>query len=238
MKPLQCLIIDDEPIARKGILEHIDAIDYLQAFASCKDAVEALNILENNTIDVLFLDINMPKISGIDFIKSLKKPVPTVFTTAYSEHALESYELGVIDYLLKPISLARFMKTAQKLKDYYKLAIQEPTIENESFFFVKCDQRIEKIIIDDILYIEGLSNYIAIHTTTKKIITYLTFKSIEEKLPSSKFVRIHKSFLVNILAIQSLTSDEVILQKTHLPLSKNYKAAVMDLISKNFYKRS
>lgn len=130
------------------------------------------------------------------------------------------------------------MKTAQKLKDYYKLASQEPTIENESFFFVKCDQRIEKIIIDDILYIEGLSNYIAIHTTTKKIITYLTFKSIEEKLPTNKFVRIHKSFLVNILAIQALTTDEVILQKTHLPLSKNYKAAVMDLISKNFYKRS
>lgn len=98
MKPLQCLIIDEEPIARKGILEHIDAIDYLQAFASCKDAVEALNILENNTIDVLLLDINMPKISGIDSIKSLKKPVPTVFTTAYSEHALESYELGVIDF--------------------------------------------------------------------------------------------------------------------------------------------
>src|SRR5690606_36689510 len=136
------------------------------------------------------------------------------------------------------ISFPRFLKTAQKLKAYYRETLNENVEDNESFFFVKCDQRIEKIVIDEILYIEGLANYIAIHTTTKKIITYLTFKSIEEKLPTNKVVRIHKSFLVNILAVQSITSEQVILQKIHLPLSKNYKSGVMDLINKNFYKRS
>ncbi len=231
---LNCLVIDDEPIARKGILEHISQIGYLNPLKECKNVVEALHCIDKEQVDVLFLDIQMPKMSGIDFVRSLKQPIPTVFTTAYSEHALEGFELGVLDYLLKPITFPRFLKTAIKIQDYY--SSKNPALDAK-YFFIKCHQKIEKIMISDVTFIEGLANYIAIHTPKKKYITYLTFKSIEEKLPPSQFIRIHKSYLVSINAIQSIDTDMITLNDIELPLSKKYKTELMERVNKNLFRR-
>lgn len=233
---INCLVVDDEPIARKGIMEYVRQIDYLNAVAQCKSAAEAAGLLQKNKIDLVFLDIQMPKLTGIEFVKALTDPPLIIFTTAYSEYALEGFELDVVDYLLKPISFARFLKAAEKAQSYVNARNKEVSITPD-FFFIKCNGKIEKIIMADVVYIEAMANYVIIHTRQKKYITYLTFSGIEEQLPTHLFVRIHKSYIVAISAIQTIDGNGVLTSSTRLPMSKNYRSDVMNRIESRFLKR-
>ncbi len=233
---INCLVVDDEPIAREGLMEYVRQIDYLNPVAQCKSAVEAAGLLQKNKIDLIFLDIQMPKLTGIEFVKALADPPLIIFTTAYSEYALEGFELDVVDYLLKPISFARFLKAAEKAQSYLCARKKDVSITND-FFFIKSNGKIEKIIMAEVLYIEAMANYVIIYTQQKKHITYLTFSGIEDQLPAELFVRIHKSFLVAIAAIQTIDGNEVITNLMRLPLSKNYKNDVMCRIESRFIKR-
>jgi DNA-binding LytR/AlgR family response regulator len=233
---INCLVVDDEPIAREGIVEYIKQIDYLDAVAECKNATEAVGLLQRNKIDLIFTDIQMPKLSGIEFVKALANPPLIIFTTAYSEYAMEGFELDVVDYLLKPISFARFLKSAEKAQNYLKARNKDISITND-FFFIKCNGKIEKILMADVFYIQAMANYVIIHTQQKKYITYLTFSGIEEQLPAHLFVRIHKSYLVAISSIQTIDGNEVITGLTKLPMSKSYRNEVMDKIESKFIKR-
>lgn len=234
---INCLVVDDEPIARNGLMEHIRQIDFLNLVAECKSAMEATPWLQRKKIDLIFLDIQMPKLTGIDFIKNSPALPIVIFTTAYPEYAIEGYELDILDYLLKPISFNRFFKAALKAQEFLGARTSHEISVLEDFFFIKSNQKIEKIVIADVLYIEGMSNYIIIHTKQKKYVAYLTFKGIEEKLPQSMFIRIHKSFLVSIHAIQSIDGNEIKMEKNTLPISKNYKEEVMNKIGERLFKR-
>jgi DNA-binding LytR/AlgR family response regulator len=234
---INCLVVDDEPIARKGMLEHIKQIEFLNCIAECRSAVEATQWLQNKKIELLFLDIQMPKLTGIDFVKNLQHPPLVIFTTAYPEYAVEGYELDILDYLLKPISFSRFYKASVKAYDYLNLKNKHEINSPEDYFFIKCNQKIEKIKTSDVLYIEGMSNYIIIHSAQKKYITYLTFKGMEEQLPQHLFIRIHKSFLVSINAIKTIDGNEVVLENCSLPISKTHKEEVFAKISNKLLRR-
>ena len=233
---INCLVVDDEPIAREGLMEYVRQIDYLNPVAQCKSAAEAAGLLQKNKIDLIFLDIQMPKLTGIEFIKALAEPPLVIFTTAYSEYALEGFELDVVDYLLKPISFARFLKSVEKAQNYLHARNKEVSITSD-FFFIKCNGKIEKIVMAEVIYIEAMSNYVIIYTRQKKYITYLTFSGIEEQLPAHLFVRIHKSYLVAISAIQTIDGNEVVTNLMRLPLSKSYHNEVMSRIESRFIKR-
>jgi len=234
---IKCLVIDDEPIARSGLIEHIRQIDFLYAAGECKTALEANSILQKSKIDLLFLDIQMPKLTGIDFLKSTPFLPPVIFTTAYSEYAIEGFELDVLDYMLKPISFKRFYKSALKAQEYINSKKQANAPEKEQYFFIKSNQQIEKILISDVLYVEGMANYIVVHTPKKKYIAYLTFKGIEEQLPADLFIRIHRSYLIAVNAIKSINTEQVVLADITLPISKQYKEQVMELVEKRLFKR-
>jgi DNA-binding LytR/AlgR family response regulator len=233
---INCLVVDDEPIAREGMMEYVRQVDYLNPVAQCKSAAEAAGLLQKHKIDLIFLDIQMPKLTGIEFVRALAEPPLVIFTTAYSEYALEGFELDVVDYLLKPISFARFLKAAEKALSYLHARNKEVSITSD-FFFIKCNGKIEKIIMSEVIYIEAMANYVIIHTKQKKYITYLTFSGIEEQLPDNLFVRIHKSFLIAISAIQTIDGDEVITSSMRLPISKNYRNTVMSRIESKYIKR-
>jgi DNA-binding LytR/AlgR family response regulator len=233
---INCLVVDDEPIAREGMMEYVRQIDFLNPVAQCKSAAEAAGLLQKHKIDLIFLDIQMPKLTGIEFVKALAEPPLVIFTTAYSEYALEGFELDVVDYLLKPISFARFLKSVEKAQSYLHARNKEVSITND-YFFIKCNGKIEKIIMAEVIYIEAMANYVIIYTRQKKYITYLTFSGIEDQLPTELFLRIHKSYLVAISAIQTIDGNEVITSSMRLPLSKNYRNDVMSRIEPRFIKR-
>lgn len=233
---INCLVVDDEPIAREGMMEYIGQISYLNLVAQCKSAAEAAGLLQKHKIDLIFLDIQMPKLTGIEFVKALAEPPLIIFTTAYSEYALEGFELDVVDYLLKPISFARFLKSAEKAQSYLNAKNKEVSI-TQDFFFIKCNGKIEKIMMADVIFIEAMSNYVIIHTKQKKYISYLTFSGIEEQLPTDLFVRIHKSYIVAISAIQTIDGNNLIANSVRLPVSKNQRNDVMNRIESRLLKR-
>ena len=233
---INCLIVDDEPIAREGMKEYINQVDYLYLVAECKSAAEAAGLLHKNKIDLVFLDIQMPSLTGIEFMKALAEPPLIIFTTAYPQYAVEGFELDVIDYLLKPISFARFLKSVEKAQSYLKAKDNNINITNE-FFFIKCNGKIEKIFIADVIYIEAMANYVIIHTQQKKYITYITFSGICKRLPDNLFMRIHKSYMVAVSAIKTIDDDEIITSTVSLPLSKSYKEQGMNKIELKLFKR-
>jgi len=233
MKKINCLIVDDEPLACKGLAEYMDDIDPLHLVAMVHNPADALKYLPE--VDLMYLDINMPKISGIDFLKLVKNPPLTIITTAYQQYALQGYELDVVDYLLKPISFPRFLKATTKAIDYLRLRNQEkskqPEAEVNDYFFVKCNGILEKVMMADILAIESLANYITIHCTERKMITYLTLKQIKEYLPSTGFVQVHKSFIVAAGKIDKIDHNEIVLQKLRVPIGQNFKEAVAQQVT-------
>src|ERR1035437_7199724 len=234
---INCLVVDDEPIARNGLLEHIRQIDFWFPVAECTSAIEASAWLQKKNIDLIFLDIQMPKLTGIDFIKNSPALPAVIFTTAYPEYAIEGYELDVLDYLLKPISFNRFLKSALKAQEFLSVKNKPEISTSLDFFFLKCNQKIEKIKMNDVLYIEGMSNYIIVHTQQRKYISYVTSKSIEEHLPRHLFVRIHKSFLVAVNSIDTIDGNEIKIGKYTLPISKSHKDDVMNRIGNRLFKR-
>ena len=236
---LTCLIIDDEPVARKGIEEYIAEVDFLELVAQCENPLKAARYLNEQPIDLIFLDIHMPKLSGIEFLKGLRHPPLVIFTTAYSDYALEGYSLDVVDYLMKPIPFERFLKAAQKAFEVHqmkKLAVEHKT--HSDYFFVKCDSKYEKVNYVDVRYLESLQNYVIVHTPTKKLITYMTLASFESQLPKDQFLKVHKSFIVSIASIKSLDGNEIIIGDARIPISRNLKDQVVNrIIGNNLFKR-
>ena len=234
---MRTIVVEDEPLAREGLLNYIREIDFIHVVKACEDAMEANQTLASEKIDLMFLDIQMPKITGIDFLKSLKNPPMVIMTTAYPNFALQGYELDVLDYLVKPFPFDRLLKAANKAHDFFELKSKNQNAESSKasvdYFFVKCDYRYEKIHFKDILYIEGMENYIVIWTAVQKYVTLLRMKTVEETLPPTGFIRIHKSYIVSITAISSIDGNEVIVAGKRLPMSREKKSEIMEKVLKN-----
>jgi DNA-binding LytR/AlgR family response regulator len=233
MRKIQTLIVEDEPLAREGLQMYVREIGFLEIKGACEDALSANKMLSEHSIDLMFLDIQMPKLTGIDFLKSIKNPPMVIMTTAYPNFALQGYELDVIDYLVKPYPFARFLKAVNKARDFFDLKHKPAETPKEDFFFVKCDYRYEKIQFNDVLYVEGMENYVVIYTAAQKYVTLLRMKNIEETLPSGDFLRIHKSYIVSTRAVTSIDGNEVIVAGKRLPLSREKKAEILEKLVKN-----
>ncbi|MEX1238826.1 MAG: LytTR family DNA-binding domain-containing protein [Cyclobacteriaceae bacterium] len=231
---LSCLIIDDEPVARKGLEEYIAGIDFIQRVGSCENALKASHYLNEQKIDLIYLDIQMPKLSGIDFLKTLRHPPLTIFTTAFTDYAIEGYTLDVIDYLVKPITFERFLKASQKALEYFQLKYRaENNTADMDYFFVRCDSKFEKVFFRDVSYVEALQNYAIIHIAGRKLITYITLTSLENQLPKDRFLKVHKSFLVSVPHIQAIEGQEIIIDKARIPISRNLRDDVIQQILGN-----
>ncbi len=236
---ISCIIIDDEPLARKGLKEYIADVDFLDLIGDFENPLKATDTISSGEVQLLFLDIQMPKITGLDFFKTLQNAPPVIFTTAYPQYALEGFEVNALDYLVKPVSFERFLKAALKAKDYYEVREKnKKETDTAEYFFIKADNKLVKILFDDVLYIEALQNYVLIHTVTKKYMTYLTFKSVEDYLPSDKFLKVHKSYIVAASKIESIDGNDIRIGQQHIPVSRNQKDEVMDrLLKGKFLKR-
>jgi DNA-binding LytR/AlgR family response regulator len=223
---MKCIIVDDEALAREGMQQYVAEVDYLELVGSYSSAVAAQNALQQGPVDLMFLDINMPRITGLNLLELLPKPPITILATAYPNFALEGFRLDVLDYLLKPISPERFLKAVNKARDYFLLtqkpAAPPPPATGE-YIFVKHNKMLEKVLLADILYIEGMQNYVQIYTTTRKLVVHLTFKSLEQHLPAGQFFRIHKSYVVNLDHIRALSGNLVRVGDTDLPLGSSQR---------------
>src|SRR5882757_5207088 len=233
---IRCMIVDEEPLAREGLELLVKETGFLQLVASCPDALEANKVLSHDKIDLMFLDIQMPKVRGLDFLKSLPEKPLTIITTAYPNFALEGFELNVLDYLVKPITPERFLKAVNRGREMMEYR-QPATAAAEEYFFIKCNNGYEKIYYRDILYIEACQNYSALHTEQTKWLTLTSMKSLEEQLPAGKFLRVQKSYIVSIDKIQSLSGNEITIDKHKIPVSKNYKDELMKIIDRKLIKK-
>ncbi|HXB30318.1 MAG TPA: LytTR family DNA-binding domain-containing protein [Puia sp.] len=232
---LKCIIIDDEPIARKVLQEFIEEIDYLELTGQAENPIKAMSLLQGNDVDIIFLDINMPKINGIDFLKTSKFSSNIIITTAYPVYAVEAYGLDVLDYLVKPIAFKRFLKACNKVKELKAQKSLIPTQPNDSndHFFIKCENQIEKVYYDDLLYAEALMNYVMLYTNSKKMMVYITIKGLEEQLPAEKFIRVHKSFIVNVNKIRSIEGNILDIGNEKIAISQNLREKVIHEIVKD-----
>lgn len=233
MNILQCVITDDEPIARQILENYINDTPYLTLAATCKNAFEVMEVLQKQSVDILFLDINMPKLSGLSLLKTMEHKPNVIITTAYSEYAVEGFELSVVDYLLKPFSLERFLQAVMKVKLKMKDVVVEPNIVTETVskdsLFVKSDKKIIKINLEEISHIEAYGNYIKIYSD-KMILTPQTLTHFLEELPNT-FVRIHKSFVINFNHLKQIDGNQITLQNgVKLPIGKSYRKGILDRI--------
>ena len=230
MSAIKCVIIDDEPIARDILENFAKEINFLEVVGVCEDAFEALEILEVNRIDLLITDIQMPKINGLELVRSLPNPPVIIFVTAHDQFAVNSFELGVVDYLLKPVTFDRFLKAINKARlqiEMRRSVSLNSNVEIVDYIFVKANNKLNKISYSRILYIHSLKDFVKIFTSDQSLITYTTMKSIEEKLPLNQFVRIHNSYLVSINAIKAVMGNTVELINGHsLPIAKSHKSTL------------
>lgn len=233
---INCIVIDDEQLARKGLCNFIKEVPFLTLVGVFSNPLEAFAVIKEENIDLMFLDIQMPKMSGLELLKSLSNPPLTIITTAFLKHALEGYELNVADYLVKPIPFDRFMKAINKIKDYIELKskITEGK-KSDDYFFIKCENRLEKIMYDELLFAEALQNYVMLHTAGKRYISYLTFKSVEEYLPPDRFLKVHKSYIVSLSKIDSIAGREIKIGEHTISISTSNKEEILQTILKNRY---
>lgn len=232
---MKVIIVDDEPLAQDILETYISQLSNLELVAKCSNALEANEALKNNEVDLMFLDIQMPQLTGIEFLKALSNPPEVIFTTAYADYAVEGFELNALDYLLKPIPLERFMKAVNKAEEKIQTTPAADLAVGSDYIFVKADKKLIKIMYDDIIYIEGLKDYVQIRLENgSRVITLQTMKSLEEKLPSNLFKRIHRSFILKLNKIKALSGNmvEVIEKKETklLPIGKNYKDELLEII--------
>lgn len=237
-KPANCIIVDDEPVAREILENHLERIDTITVVASCKSAIEAFKIINTHPVDLIFLDINMPDISGLSFAKSMSKEYKVIFTTAYREYAVDGFDLKAVDYLLKPISFERLLQGINKFFEENLAKVPKPSeeihIEKDDFIFVRSDRKMVKVNFKDIIYIESLSDYIKIHLEGQKVlVTRDTLSNIEARLPISDFIRIHRSFIVSMHNIETFTSDTIGIGKHEVPISRSYRDAVIEKLSRS-----
>ncbi|WP_026994327.1 LytR/AlgR family response regulator transcription factor [Flectobacillus major] len=244
---ITCLIVEDEPLARNLLIEYVKKVPYLELLRACSNPLDAIEFLRANPVDVLFLDVQMPEITGITLLKILQKKPLVILTTAYSEYALEGYELDVMDYLLKPITFERFLKAVEKASQrlgggpppatqpveriiHEKIQIAD---NSPAYIFVKDGTKLVKIRLNDILYVEGLKDYVSIHTPYQKIVTLQRLKSLEDQLPENQFVRIHNSYIVSLEAIDSIHKEKVQIGQAYLPISDTYRRSFREFIERN-----
>jgi len=229
---LTCFIIDDEPVARKVLKEFIEDIDFLALTGEAENPVEALSFLSSNPADIIFLDINMPKINGIDFLKNLNPDSIIIMTTAYPEHAAEAYGLDVLDYLVKPVAFDRFLKACNKAKEASELKKLSalPLQKSDDHFFIRYNNQIEKVFYNDLLYAEAMLNYVMLYTSSGKMMVYITIRSLEEQLPPEIFIKVHKSFIVNISKVKSIEGNILNIGQAKITISQNLREKVMNEI--------
>jgi len=229
---LNCIIVDDEPIARDILKTYIEQVPYLTLIASCEDAFEAMQVLNRKEIDLIILDINMPRLTGFEMLRSLKKHAAVIITSAYPEYALEGFELSVTDYLLKPFSFPRFVQATEKVVNMNQdSAVAERAAYDEDFLMVKSDKKLTKIFLEEIEYVEAYGNYIFIYRNSgDRIMSKQTLTQFEEQLPAHKFVRIHKSYLLSLKAVKYLEGNEVALANRKLPVGKVYRENLMKVL--------
>ena len=231
-KTIQCILVDDEPMAREILENHLQKVDAISIIASCKNAIEAFNVISSQQVDLVFLDINMPEISGLSFAKSINKDIKIIFTTAYREYAIDGFDLKAVDYLLKPISFERLLQAVHKFLDEtitIKPSKKEELINTKNdFIFVRSDRKMVKINFSEINYIESLSDYIKIYLENKTVITRETISNIETKLPQNDFIRVHRSFIIAISKIESFTNEFIEIHKKAIPISRSYKTSVLN----------
>ena len=235
---IQCIAIDDEPLAVKKIAGYIKQTPFLNLVAECRSAFEAMEIIGRNDIQLLFVDINMPDLSGIEFVKSLANKPFVVFTTAYSEYAVEGFQVEAVDYLLKPVSYSNFLKAANKVKKLVEWTAnsQKQSVEPIlNHLFVKSDYKLIRIGLDDIRYIESQHEYVKIHlTNSKPVMTQLSMKSMEELLPSGRFMRVHRSYIVNLAKVSVIERNRIVFDnKVYIPVSEQYKEKFQEFIDGN-----
>lgn len=233
---INCVIIDDEPLAREGLANYVREVDFLDLVGIGENPLELLHLIDQQKVDLIFLDIQMPKMNGIEFLKIMQKPPMVVITTAYPSYALEGFQLNVLDYLLKPVTFERFFKAAAKARDYHKLLNGDHAKQNEDYFFIKCGNKYEKIPFEDILYVEGMQNYVNIYTDKGKFVTMLSLKSLEENLDERSFIRVHKSYIVAVNKINGIEGNEIFIQSNRIPISRNYRQEVLEkVVSKRLW---
>lgn len=233
---IKCLIVDDEPPAREIIRRYAEQVPTLDIAGECENAVQAFAFLQQQAVDLIFLDIRMPQLNGNDFIKALSAPPKVIFTTAYPEYALEGFELNAIDYLVKPVRFERFLKAVHKA---YAISNSKPLAEspvaeekkNEAFVYFRADRKMIKVMLDDILYIESMKDYIKIITNQATVITKQSISSLEAMLPEKQFVRVHRSYIVSMNKIKSFTNELIDIDKTEIPIGKLYRNEVLKVLS-------
>ncbi|MEN0002979.1 MAG: DNA-binding response regulator [Bacteroidota bacterium] len=229
---ITCIIVDDEPLARQKIASYVEQIDYLQLDGTFSDGLSALYHLRKHPTDLIFLDVQMDEFSGIQLLESLKEPPEVILTTAYDSYALKGFELSVADYLLKPISLARFLTAVEKVYAHLsrKRQSEPPTTGPKDFILVRSEYRLQRICLKDILYIEGMKDYSRIYTPSQKVMTLQNLKRIEEALPQPSFLRIHKSFIISLDKIQTIGKNDVTIAEQTIPIGGMYKARFLEFI--------
>lgn len=237
---LKCVAIDDEPLARECIANYIREIDFLELVGSCSNPLELSKIQNEQHVDLVFLDVQMPRMNGIEFLKASTNIPMVILTTAFPNYALEGFELDVLDYLLKPITFTRFFKAASKVKEHHLLVSQkkdgdpEEIADQDDHIFIKCDHSYRKIFLKNVLFIESMQNYITFHTSDgKKHLTLIPLKHVIQKLSPDQFIQVHKSFVISITKIDAIDKEKIVIGTFNIPLSRNYRSSVMDKILKN-----
>ena len=233
---IKALIVDDEPLAQNVIKQFAKDIPELEIVCTCNNALEASSKLKENQVDLMFLDVNMPRLSGLDFLKNLTNPPLVILTTAYTDYALEGYELNILDYLKKPFSFERFFKAVQKAEEQLSLLHAPKGEDNTDYIFIKANKKTIRVEFKSICYIEGLGDYIKIHLREKHLITNLSMKKMEELLPSDQFFRTHKSFIIRLDQIKSIEGNLVDINGTKLPVGNNFRQEFLELINKHVIK--
>jgi len=234
MNKYKVLIIDDELTAREILEQHLSKIDVVQVVGSCKNAMDAFSLMHETSIDLVFLDINMPEVSGLMFAKAMPKGTKVIFTTAYREYAVDGFDLQAVDYLLKPISLERLLKSVNKFKNE---VVSTYMPEEQLFTFFRCDRKMVKVVFDELLYIESFGDYLKLHTQNGILVTRETMQEVLQKLPLDYFIRAHRSFIFHLNKVDSYTNEHITIGRNAIPISRNYKTTVLQLLNGYAQKR-
>lgn len=234
---LKCVIVEDEPLAKECIAGYIEKVDYLKLVGDVNNPLELTQLLNEQPADLIFLDIQTPVLNGIDYLKMTTNTPMVIITTAYPSFALEGFQLDVIDFLLKPVTFDRFFKAVNKANDYHNL-LSTTSPKPEDYFFIKCDSKYERIYFKDILYVQALENYVNIYTSKKKYLTLLNLKSVEENLDKQSFIKVHKSFIVSIDKIDAIENNDILIQNSKIPVSRNFRDEVIErVVNKRLWKK-
>lgn len=234
---INCVIVDDEPLARECITNYVQEIEFLNLIGQGSNPLELTNLMDHNKVDLVFLDVQMPIMNGIDYLKMNQNLPMIILTTAYPSYALEGYELDIMDYLLKPITFNRFFQAATKSKEYFQLTYPtkdvSKTDQAQDYFFVKCSSKYEKIYLDSILFIQAMQNYVVIQTKEEKYMTLMNLKSVDQKLGQGEFMKVHKSYIVSVKKVDSIENHEAKIDRFTIPISRNYRKEVLDRVLGN-----